>query len=138
MRDESYWTRKLMDYLVEKHKRDWLFYKLADHFTAGIPDVTIMAHGNTFWFELKVLKPGENMSDRIRKDALQFHDMCKIEEIGCPAWYLVFLPGDTLQYLAVRPSYIKDAVPQLAGTPLLTVHTNLKWVTILVETEHEH
>lgn len=132
MRDESYWTRKLMAYLKE-NRRDWLAYKLADHFTSGIPDVVIVAHSRTCWFELKVLKVGENINDRINKDPLQFHDMCKIEDNGVPCWYIVFLPGDELQYVALTPGFVKHTKQQSYATKP-AVHRDFKWVTVLVET----
>jgi hypothetical protein len=133
MKDESYWTRQLMTYLAN-NRRAWLCYKLADHFTAGIPDVVINGEGQTCWFELKCLKPGDNMNDRITKDSLQFHDMCKIEDNGVNCWYLVFLPGDKLQYVAVRPDYIRTGNKKYNQHP--AVHTDFKWVTVLVENKY--
>jgi hypothetical protein len=133
MKDESYWTRKLMAYLKE-NRRAWLAYKLADHFTAGIPDVVIVGEGRTCWFELKCLGVGENMHDRIMKDPLQFHDMCKIEQNGNPCWYVIFLPGDELQFIAIPPSYLGDSVKRPYQTP--AVHHDFKWITVLVENKY--
>lgn len=134
MRDESYWTRKLMAYLKD-NRRAWLCYKIADHFTAGIPDVIIVGEGRTCWLELKCLDVGENINERIMKDPLQFHDMCKIEDNGVPCWYIVFLPGNDMQYVAVTPSYIRHSGKSKTYSNHPAVHTNFKWITVLVETK---
>lgn len=108
-RDESYWTRKVMAYLAENH-RSWLCYKLADHFTSGIPDITVVAHDKTTWLELKCLKVGENMLERVKKDPLQFHDMCKIEDNGGACWYLIFMPGEDMKFVIVSPGFLRHSM----------------------------
>ncbi len=130
-RDESYWTRKLMAYLVENH-RSWLCYKIADHFTAGIPDVVVMGEGRTVWFELKCLKPGENINERVKKDPLQFHDMCKIYDNGNPCWYLIFMPGDELRYVAPSPDMLRYAMSVNHALDM-KVHNDFNWVSTLVK-----
>lgn len=131
LRDESYWTRQLMEYL-RKNRNFWLFYKLADHFTAGIPDIVIVGEGHTTWFELKVLKPGENIIERVKKDPLQFHDMCKIEDNGNPCWYIIFLPGDELRYTAPTPSFLRHSMSREHALNM-QVHTDFSWIIKLVE-----
>jgi hypothetical protein len=103
-----------MAYLAEKH-RDWLCYKLADTFTSGIPDVHVAAEGMATWLELKVLRPKQSVSDRIkmrsdRHAKLQLHDMCKIEDNGVNAAYLFFFPLGDLHYVVLKPSTVKEWV----------------------------
>ena len=120
-----------MAYLV-KHRKDWLCYKIADNFTAGIPDVTIVGARKTCWFELKVLKPGQNMNERVQKDPLQFHDMCKIEDNGNPCWYLIFMPGPDLKYVAVTPGFLRHSMARQHATNA-KVYDDFKRVIELVE-----
>ena len=131
LRDESYWTRLLMKYLVEK-KREWLCYKIADHFTSGIPDVTIVGARKTVWLELKVLKPGQNVHERVNKDPLQFHDMCKIEDNGNPCWYIIFMPGPDLKFGALTPGFLRHSMSRQHATSF-TVYEDFKRVIELVE-----
>lgn len=132
MRNESYWTRQLMAHLKE-NRRKWLCYKLADHFTAGVPDVTIIGCGCTTWIELKVLKPTQSLRDRVMQDPLQYHDMHKIEQNGNPAWYAICMPGDDLNYVTVRPSYFAG---ELEKSPV--IYTSWNQLITLVETKYEN
>ena len=110
MRTESYWTRMLIDYLNTFCRKN-LTYKFADQFTGGIPDVVTIGSGKSTWLELKVLRPKQQMSARIKMPSdrhakLQLHDMCKIQENDCPAYYVFFLPTPDLRYFIVIPGIL--------------------------------
>lgn len=103
VRSESYWTRKLVQYLREE-RRDLLYIKFADHFTHGIPDQVVVGLNKVLWLELKVLQPKQTMLERAMLDELQLYTMQKIERLTGHALYLMFYPGLTLSYRAVKPS----------------------------------
>ncbi len=110
-RTESYWTRALMQYLTENH-HSWLYYKLADQFTSGIADVVVCAEYRSTWVELKLLRENQTIVQRInmksdRHAKLQLHDLVKIQENGCPAYFVFFLPGLTLRYVMVPALTVK-------------------------------
>jgi hypothetical protein len=119
LRDESYWTRRFMAYLTTFHSMG-LHYKLADNFTSGIPDVVSTNLYFTFWFELKLLRPKQTVVERInmksdRHAKLQLHDMCKIQDNDCPAYYLFFFPTPDMNYVVLEPKVLNTFVKANAG-----------------------
>lgn len=123
VRNESYWTRELMAYLA-RHHPSWLYYKLADTFTSGIPDVVVNAASLSTWLELKVLRPKQTISDRInmksdRHAKLQLHDMLKLHKNRCPAWYLFFLPTADLRFVMYQAHIVEIFVRNQAAEPTM-------------------
>src|SRR6186713_2950142 len=104
-RNESYWTRKMVEYVHTKHPT-FLHLKFADHFTHGVPDDIIMGPELYLWVELKVLRPGQGICERVYKDELQLYTMHKIEKLVGGAWYFIFLPGFDMKFFALQPSKI--------------------------------
>jgi hypothetical protein len=135
VRNESYWTRKLVEYLTDHHRK-FVRIKIADHFTSGVPDMAIMGNGKTVWLELKVLKPGQSIVDRVCQDELQLYTMESIERERCIAWYMIFLPGDELRYLAVLPSVIRRSRVVNEINSEHSTRMDFKWVSNLFTEEY--
>lgn len=82
---ESDYTSKVVTYLKNKGT---MTFKHCDRFTAGIPDVSSSRGGNTTWLEMKILKRGENMFDRVAEDKIQRFNMAALE-ISSRAYYVI-------------------------------------------------
>lgn len=73
---ESKANKKCMDF-VALHCPQAVIYKIADKFTAGIPDTVMTWMQRTWWFEFKMLDPNEGIHKQL--DPIQLVECCKLE-----------------------------------------------------------
>lgn len=128
--NESYWTRKFNEHMRTEHP-SFLKFKIADHFTHGIPDSVIIHENICLWLELKVLKLKELIVDRVYKDELQLHTMHRIEQATGHAWYMIFVAGKNMSFLMLRPSEIIEAKKNSGEFNFLIsnrYYNNFSWV----------
>lgn len=135
---ESEPTRELMSEF-KKHP-DLLAIKLADRFTAGIPDVSVDGKIHT-WLELKYGRSDfKSLVAEVKKHRLQLEFACDLERIGARIFYIGWLgtPISSMQIwqpLTLRP-YVYTPLEAIG---LSVAHVNGKaFDTIIRLCREEH
>lgn len=113
---ESELNKRTVDKLLRACPRA-VYYKIADRFTAGIPDSIFTWNGFTSWFEFKLLDPNESIHKQL--DQVQLVELLKLQSACHRAWVIAFrkhsIRADA-QTLIYAPSALwHDAVPIATG-----------------------
>ena len=98
---ESQYTSELVAYLKNA---GCVVFKHSDHFTTGIPDLSVTTRGHTTWFEVKVLKHGETFTKRVMQDRVQFFSVLLLGNAG-RAFYLI---RDGKELWIFHPRFLKE------------------------------
>jgi hypothetical protein len=84
---ESDLNRRAIDYILARCSKA-VYYKIADKFTAGIPDSVLTWSYATSWLEFKLLDPNEVIHDQL--DKKQLVELVKLQHACHRAWVVAF------------------------------------------------
>ncbi len=111
---ESKANKKAMDYVMAR-ATGAVTYKIADRFTAGIPDTVFVWQVPTSWLEFKMLETNESIHDQLKP--VQLVELLKLERTSHRAWVVAFRKANAHrlvlpQTVIYRPSaLLHGAVP---------------------------
>jgi hypothetical protein len=90
--------------LGDQFRTDWpalVWQRHEDHFTYGIPDISVTGNGATTWLEAKVVNP------KLKAKRIQTIQLLKLSNQG-RAWYIIWdLRGPPLTRI-VHPAYVMN------------------------------
>lgn len=113
MKDERAFTVKAME-AVRQRLRGAVVIKHADKATAGIPDFSASWHGQTYWAEMKLLRPGKRLRHIVEVAQLVLCNQLSVATNG-RCWFFVLAPGETQVWTPARLfAYLN---PKMVGSP---------------------
>lgn len=115
---ESNLNRRAIDYCLARC-RNAVYYKIADRFTAGIPDSVFTWEQATSWLEFKLLNPNESIHDQL--DKKQLIELLKLQVASQRAWVIAYRRPRRLSP-AVTEIYMPSALwhEQVPSTPYIS------------------
>src|SRR5262245_45070822 len=118
-KSESAFTRSILSILERRH--GGMNFKHADLFSTGVPDISHVSKGNTWWLELKVIEQAtyEKFYEAVtlEKNKLQFINMRRLDKCSRgKAWYLALaLDLDKVIYARPRTFHMAEHRNQIFG-----------------------
>jgi hypothetical protein len=143
---ESKLNRDCIDHILKRAKEtQWappVYYKIADKFTAGIPDSVLAWNEYTSWLEFKLLDPNESIHDQL--DKIQLVELVKLQRTTGRAWVIAYRRANPKKLILPQTIIYSPralwggAVPTPKPRIVPTLREHLTQVGVVQQEGHAH
>lgn len=114
---ESDLNRRAMEHVLSTCSRA-VYYKIADKFTAGIPDSVLNWNHVVSWLEFKLLDPNESIHDQLK--AQQLVELVKLENAGMNAWVVAFRRANVKKLVLPQTVFYRPTALLRGAVPVIS------------------